>query len=327
MQIFCLGRSTRHTPSKTQGLSPYYNPVDAVFLTMDTARNGGDLRATLSLYGYTEGDPINKIDPTGHFSIRAAITNRVNAVAQRVRAAALAAQRAAALAARRAAQRAAQQRARLAAQRAAIRAAQRRAAALARQRAQVAAQRAAQRAAARRAAAQRARVAAQRVAQQRAQRARIAAQQAARAAAQARARQLAAQRARQRSVQPRPQPAQQVRVQPVVNSRVQSAGVTQVSNGSEPRSQEERNARAWRSFTNGGMLTLGGASAISAGVPLIPVGGSGFVLIGIGIVGVCAGVVSFGIAAGHLTGAADDSDMVDTVDDALSFGVDLIMAR
>ncbi|MCL2536997.1 MAG: hypothetical protein FWE51_01775, partial [Coriobacteriia bacterium] len=29
----------------------------------------GDLRATLSLYGYCEGDPINKIDPTGEVAI------------------------------------------------------------------------------------------------------------------------------------------------------------------------------------------------------------------------------------------------------------------
>jgi len=47
----------------------FYNPVDARFLTMDVARNGGDLRATLSLYGYCEGDPINKIDPTGEVAI------------------------------------------------------------------------------------------------------------------------------------------------------------------------------------------------------------------------------------------------------------------
>jgi len=253
----------------------FYNPVDAVFLTMDIARNGGDLRATLSLYGYTEGDPINKIDPTGHFSIRAAITNRVNAVAQRARAAALAAQRAAALAARRAAQRAAQQRARLAAQRAAIRAAQRRAAALVRQRAQAAAQRAAQRDAARRVAAQRARIAAQRVAQQRAQRARIAAQQAARAAAQARARQLAAQRARQASVQPRPQ---QARVQPVVNSRVQSAGVAQVSN------QQQGNSD-WIGPTmvivGGAGMVIGGVRSIATGAKMVK-GGSALTATGVG---------------------------------------------
>jgi len=46
----------------------FYNPTDARFLTMDVARNGGDLRATLSLYGYTEGDPINKVDPSGYAS-------------------------------------------------------------------------------------------------------------------------------------------------------------------------------------------------------------------------------------------------------------------
>jgi len=44
----------------------FYNPVDARFLTLDVARNGGDLQATLSLYGYCEGDPINYIDPTGY---------------------------------------------------------------------------------------------------------------------------------------------------------------------------------------------------------------------------------------------------------------------
>jgi len=48
----------------------FYNPADARFLTMDVARNGGDLRATLSLYGYTEGDPINKVDPSGYTSLR-----------------------------------------------------------------------------------------------------------------------------------------------------------------------------------------------------------------------------------------------------------------
>jgi len=47
----------------------FYNPVDARFLTMDVARSGGDLRATLSLYGYTEGDPINKVDPSGYVAI------------------------------------------------------------------------------------------------------------------------------------------------------------------------------------------------------------------------------------------------------------------
>jgi len=48
----------------------FYNPVDARFLTLDVARNGGDLRATLSLYGYCEGDPINKVDPSGYSSER-----------------------------------------------------------------------------------------------------------------------------------------------------------------------------------------------------------------------------------------------------------------
>ncbi|MCL2606479.1 MAG: RHS repeat-associated core domain-containing protein [Coriobacteriia bacterium] len=47
----------------------FYNPVDARFLTLDVARNGGDLRATLSLYGYCEGDPINKVDPSGYTAI------------------------------------------------------------------------------------------------------------------------------------------------------------------------------------------------------------------------------------------------------------------
>jgi len=37
---------------------------------MDVARNDGDLRAILSLYGYVEGDPINKVDPTGYSSRR-----------------------------------------------------------------------------------------------------------------------------------------------------------------------------------------------------------------------------------------------------------------
>jgi len=48
----------------------FYNPIDARFLQMDVARNGGDLRATLSLYGYCEGDPINKVDPSGYSSTR-----------------------------------------------------------------------------------------------------------------------------------------------------------------------------------------------------------------------------------------------------------------
>ena len=48
----------------------FYNPVDARFLQIDVARNGGDLRATLSLYGYTEDDTINKVDPTGYASRR-----------------------------------------------------------------------------------------------------------------------------------------------------------------------------------------------------------------------------------------------------------------
>ena len=48
----------------------FYNPVDARFMQIDVARNGGDLRATLSLYGYCEGDPINKVDPSGYASWR-----------------------------------------------------------------------------------------------------------------------------------------------------------------------------------------------------------------------------------------------------------------
>ena len=47
----------------------FYNPATASFMQMDIARNGGDLRATLSLYGYCEGDPVNKVDPTGLWSI------------------------------------------------------------------------------------------------------------------------------------------------------------------------------------------------------------------------------------------------------------------
>jgi len=186
----------------------FYNPVDAVFLTMDTERNGGDLRATLSLYGYTEGNPINKIDPSGHIAFIPFLVigaKKLGGFAVKKGGAALA-RRAAAQAARRAAQRAAQQRARqLAAQRARA-AAQRRAAALARQRARAAAQRRAAQAARQRAAAEARRVAQQR-AREAAQRARAAAQQRARAAAQ-RARE-AAQRARQQAQQRAQQQAQQ----------------------------------------------------------------------------------------------------------------------
>jgi hypothetical protein len=37
-------------------------------MTVDIARNGGDIRATLSLYGYCEGDPITATDPSGHYA-------------------------------------------------------------------------------------------------------------------------------------------------------------------------------------------------------------------------------------------------------------------
>ena len=56
----------------------FYNPVDARFLQVDVARNGEDLRATLSLYGYTEGDPMNKVDPTGYRSARIRFARRGN---------------------------------------------------------------------------------------------------------------------------------------------------------------------------------------------------------------------------------------------------------
>ncbi|MCL2606274.1 MAG: polymorphic toxin-type HINT domain-containing protein, partial [Coriobacteriia bacterium] len=141
------------------------NPADAIFLTMDTERNGGDLRATLSLYGYTEGDPINKIDPSGHIAFvpfliiggkklgGAALKKGGAALARR--AAARGAQRAAQRAAQRRAQALARQRARAAAQRRAQQAAQRRAQALARQRAREEARQRAREAARRRAEAQR----------------------------------------------------------------------------------------------------------------------------------------------------------------------------
>jgi len=45
----------------------YYDPSDGCFLTMDTARNGGGISASFSLYGYCEGDPIDLIDPSGHY--------------------------------------------------------------------------------------------------------------------------------------------------------------------------------------------------------------------------------------------------------------------
>ncbi|MCL2526602.1 MAG: RHS repeat-associated core domain-containing protein, partial [Coriobacteriia bacterium] len=48
--------------------SRYYHPAEARFMTRDSAKNGGDLRATLSLYGYCEGDPINGVDPTGRWT-------------------------------------------------------------------------------------------------------------------------------------------------------------------------------------------------------------------------------------------------------------------
>ena len=47
--------------------SRYYHPAEARFMTRDGAKNGGDLRATLSLYGYGEGDPINNVDPSGRW--------------------------------------------------------------------------------------------------------------------------------------------------------------------------------------------------------------------------------------------------------------------
>jgi RHS repeat-associated protein len=62
-------RSELSRQEAAQAIDRFYNPLDGRFLTMDTARNGGDLRATLSLYGYCEGDPINRTDTTGLWSM------------------------------------------------------------------------------------------------------------------------------------------------------------------------------------------------------------------------------------------------------------------
>ena len=46
----------------------HYDPASARFTARDSARNGGGVNAGFSLYGYCEGNPIGKTDPTGLWS-------------------------------------------------------------------------------------------------------------------------------------------------------------------------------------------------------------------------------------------------------------------
>ena len=52
----------------------FYNPVDGRFLTQDPYRGSSDQPDTWHLYGYCAGDPINWIDPTGHWRTHARLT-------------------------------------------------------------------------------------------------------------------------------------------------------------------------------------------------------------------------------------------------------------
>ncbi|MCR5736444.1 MAG: DUF6531 domain-containing protein [Eubacterium sp.] len=49
----------------------YYNPEDGVFMSQDTYRGKETDAGSWNLYGYCEGNPINYVDPSGHFVIGA----------------------------------------------------------------------------------------------------------------------------------------------------------------------------------------------------------------------------------------------------------------
>ena len=60
----------------------YYSPEDGNFMSQDTYRGEYTNPATLNFYGYCGGNPINYVDPSGHFYVRRwMIAKPINAVA------------------------------------------------------------------------------------------------------------------------------------------------------------------------------------------------------------------------------------------------------
>ena len=60
----------------------YYNPEDGRFLTQDTARGDKKEPTSLMLYQYCENNPINYMDPSGHWKIWNNIKNFASGVGQ-----------------------------------------------------------------------------------------------------------------------------------------------------------------------------------------------------------------------------------------------------
>ena len=51
----------------------YYDPETAVFTTQDTLKGGVMDESLWNSYAYCNGDPVNHIDPSGHYSVKKAV--------------------------------------------------------------------------------------------------------------------------------------------------------------------------------------------------------------------------------------------------------------